>query len=183
MPPIRHFADKLFCCLHSLVHYRQFIKRRLTAVTIRDASDADLLAVHHWLSPKGDPAHAIQRAPFLDQWVADHRGRVVGFVQLVDQPPEHHPYTGLWLFSLQVKLRLRGAGIGEQLTKAVIARARQKGAPSLRLVVNEDNQPAVRLYRKLGFEEVRLPEISEQLDQESAQTGRRRIIMEKPLRP
>lgn len=183
MSSIRRLGGRIIRSIHRTGLYRRIAKHVIKNVIIREASDADLQAAHHWFNPHGDPSQAVRRQPYLDQWVALHRKRVVGFVQLVEQPPEHYPYTGFWLFSLMVKLTQRRAGIGEALSQAVIERARQKGASCLRLVVFEDNLPAVRLYRKLGFEQVRLPDLSDQLDQEAAQTLRRRIILEKQLNP
>ena len=181
MSSIRHLGGRIVRFIHRTGFYRRIAKHFIKDVLIRKASDADLQAVHHWLNPHGDHSQAVQHRPYLDQWVALQRKRVVGFVQLVEQPPEHYPYTGFWLFSLMVKLTRRRAGIGEALSQAVIDRASQKGAACLRLVVYEDNLPAVRLYHKLGFKQVRLPDLSDQLDQEAAQTLRRRIILEKQL--
>ena len=48
----------------------------------------------------------------------------------------------------------RGRGIGRQLVEAISEWARTAGARSLRLAVTDctEAQPAVRLYRGLGFE-------------------------------
>lgn len=46
----------------------------------------------------------------------------------------------------------RGEGIGARLLAALIDRAREDGYPALSLSAERDN-PAVSLYRKLGFED------------------------------
>jgi ribosomal protein S18 acetylase RimI-like enzyme len=47
----------------------------------------------------------------------------------------------------------RGRGIGTALLEALVERAQQEGAPALSLSVEEDN-PALRLYERLGFRRV-----------------------------
>ncbi|WP_447008562.1 GNAT family N-acetyltransferase [Saccharothrix isguenensis] len=57
---------------------------------------------------------------------------------------------------LAVSPSARGRGVGEALVRAVIARARELGAPLLVMSSSEDMTPAHRLYQRLGFK--RLPE-------------------------
>jgi GNAT superfamily N-acetyltransferase/DNA-binding MarR family transcriptional regulator len=45
----------------------------------------------------------------------------------------------------------RGRGIGTQLGEAAVAKAREKGATRLYLETNQALEPAIALYRKLGF--------------------------------
>jgi ribosomal protein S18 acetylase RimI-like enzyme len=47
----------------------------------------------------------------------------------------------------------RGRGVGTALLEALVERAQQEGAPALSLSVEEDN-PALRLYERLGFRRV-----------------------------
>ena len=114
-------------------------------VTYREASDADKLAVHRWLNPKGDPARVLHRNPNVTDWVADYHGQLAGFVQLVRHPPEHFPYTGNWLFALYVKSLWQRLGVGQALSQAVIERARAEGAQTLDLVVFNDNFRGIQL--------------------------------------
>jgi ribosomal protein S18 acetylase RimI-like enzyme len=48
----------------------------------------------------------------------------------------------------------RGRGFGEELLSALMERAREEGHHALSLAVERDN-PAVRLYDRFGFREVR----------------------------
>jgi ribosomal protein S18 acetylase RimI-like enzyme len=50
-----------------------------------------------------------------------------------------------------VEPRARGKGVGRALGQAVIDWAAAKGAPSVRLAVNEQDAAAPALYRSLGF--------------------------------
>ena len=55
--------------------------------------------------------------------------------------------------SIGVVPQARGAGIGSRLLAALIECARERAVPALSLSVEPDN-PAARLYRRLGFVEV-----------------------------
>ena len=167
--------------LQSIPLYRRIGQRIAPGMTLREATDADRLAVHRWFNPDGDPTHALHRNPHVTEWVAEHRSRLAGFVQLVRNPPEHFPYTGNWLFALHVRSICRGLGIGQALSEAVIERSRAEGAPTLDLLVYEDNLRAIDLYRKLGFEMYINPDFEAQLEHERASSGRRRVAMRKRL--
>jgi len=54
--------------------------------------------------------------------------------------------------------RYRGRGLGLSLTLAAIERARVLELSEVRLAVVADNEPAVRAYRRAGFEEIVDPE-------------------------
>lgn len=151
-------------------------------VTIREATNADKSAVRRWFNPADvNPEHELIRNPNVTDWVAHWRGRLAGFVQLVRHPPEHFPYVGYWLFSLSVKSPFQRGGIGEKLSRVVIDRACAEGAQTLDLLVFDDNDRAVQLYRKLGFEMAVIPELEPRLVSEADQAGRRRIVMRKRL--
>jgi ribosomal protein S18 acetylase RimI-like enzyme/DNA-binding MarR family transcriptional regulator len=66
--------------------------------------------------------------------------------------------SGRWeLTKLAVDARHRGRGIGELLTREAMARAKKKGAKTVFLETSRVLEPAVRLYKKLGFKEVEKP--------------------------
>ena len=54
--------------------------------------------------------------------------------------------------------RYRGRGLGHTLTRAAIERARVLEMSEIRLAVVADNEPALKAYRRAGFEEVVDPE-------------------------
>lgn len=65
---------------------------------------------------------------------------------------------GRWeLTKLAVDARHRGRGIGELLTREAVARAKKKGAKTVFLETSRVLEPAVRLYKKLGFKEIEKP--------------------------
>jgi len=137
--------------------------------------------VHQWFNPNGDPATALHRNPHVTDFVAHSYGHLAGFVQLVRYSPEQSPYTGYWLFSLAVKSQFKGTGIGEQLTRKVVAKASSEHQQTLDLLVYNTNIPAIRLYCKLGFTMHHIAALEPQLAAEGVEKGRRRVVMRKLL--
>jgi ribosomal protein S18 acetylase RimI-like enzyme len=178
---LRRIGGVVLLRLQSRNLYRRLGRRAALHVTLREASDADYLAVQRWLNPNGSSSHGVEHDPDVTNWVAVYRGHLVGFVQLVRHPQEQVSFVGHWLFSLTIKPLCRGLGIGEALTQVVVERARAEGAPALNLLVFEDNVPAIRLYEKLGFEMHTIPGLEPQLESERVATGRRRVVMRKHL--
>jgi ribosomal protein S18 acetylase RimI-like enzyme len=60
-----------------------------------------------------------------------------------------------WIAGVGIAVPHRGKGLGEQLMHAVIEQAQSRGILDLWLEVLVQNEPAIRLYEKLGFEHVR----------------------------
>jgi len=71
----------------------------------------------------------------LERWKSDHVGR----------------------FNISIKNGYRGLGLGRYLMEEVIKLAKNKLASRLKIIKLEvfcDNQPAIKLYKKLGFKQV-----------------------------
>ena len=64
-----------------------------------------------------------------------------------------------WIAGIGISISQRGRGIGEELMRGVIDVARERGLRELWLEVLVQNEPAIRLYEKLGFERVRELEV------------------------
>ena len=64
-----------------------------------------------------------------------------------------------WIGGVGVVAGRRGEGIGEQLMRAVQNEARARGLKRIWLEVLIQNEPAIRLYEKLGYEHVRNLEV------------------------
>jgi ribosomal protein S18 acetylase RimI-like enzyme len=78
-----------------------------------------------------------------------------GPVGLVAGAPEPQ---GLYLYSMWVSSSHRGRGVGEALVRELVAWAAAQGWKLVRLRVWDDNLPARRLYRRLGFVDAFDPE-------------------------
>jgi len=82
-------------------------------------------------------------------YLLDQEGREVGFFALrVGIGPEVRHLTYVF-----VEERMRG-GTGEDLARLAEEAARDLGALSITLKVELDNEPALNLYRKAGYEEL-----------------------------
>ena len=127
------------------------------------------------------PASERNANPNLTNYVARRGEEVLGLVRLMRHPETDFPHTGHWLYSLTVRTRYRGIGVGEALTRRVIDQSRPEGASELCLCVFENNSPAIALYRKLGFERVVLPALAAELAADVQEYGRRRVTLRKPL--
>ncbi|MEX0591988.1 MAG: N-acetylglutaminylglutamine synthetase [Nitriliruptoraceae bacterium] len=82
-------------------------------------------------------------------------GRIIGTVTGVDHREAFNdPEDGSSLWCLAVDPQASRPGIGSALVKALATRLRERGRAYLDLSVVHDNQPAIALYEKLGFERV-----------------------------
>lgn len=82
-------------------------------------------------------------------FVWEENGRVVGNVTLTS------PIAGAqrWHISnVAVSQAYRGRGIGRRLVEAAVNAARERGGEWALLQVRHDNEPALHIYRSLGFE-------------------------------
>ncbi len=83
--------------------------------------------------------------------VALYMERVVGVCALIKSESDDHDFE---LAKMGVDSDVRGLGIGWLLGRAVIEKARSLGATSIYLESNLVLEPAIALYRKLGFKKV-----------------------------
>jgi len=81
---------------------------------------------------------------------AQHNGRVVGHAMLVGDD-EHE----LAIFVLQA---YQNAGIGTELLRTTLGAAAEEGIKRVWLAVERWNDPAIALYRSVGFEAVNNPD-------------------------
>jgi ribosomal protein S18 acetylase RimI-like enzyme len=80
-------------------------------------------------------------------------GRPVGLAMLGVRGQEG------WVGGMGVVADRRRAGTGELLLRALLDRARARGLVRVTLEVLEQNEPARRLYRRLGFEQTRVLQV------------------------
>ena len=83
---------------------------------------------------------------------ADAGASVLGTCALVVEPD-----GACELVKMAVHPDARGRGVGRLLGEAAIAAARARGAPRVELLSNTRLEPAIALYRALGFVEVPMP--------------------------
>lgn len=79
--------------------------------------------------------------------VASAGGRIEGYALLL-----FRARSGVArLYSIAVDEQARGKGLAQALMRDMEAIARRRGCDRLRLEVRSDNDPAIRLYRRLGY--------------------------------
>lgn len=134
--------------------------RAIAAIAVESAEAHVALAPRFYRVP--DMADATRRAeaqladPQRTTLVAVADGFVVGFVQLTPLPP---PEAGSMVrerpaadVSIAVSATHHGRGIGRALMEAAEDRAARDGTELLTLNALTANEPAIGLYRSLGFD-------------------------------
>lgn len=84
--------------------------------------------------------------------VALEAGKPVGVCALVKTELEGYDYE---LSKMGVASNAHGKGIGYQLGQAIIGKAKALNAKNIYLESNSVLKPALHLYRKLGFKEIK----------------------------
>jgi ribosomal protein S18 acetylase RimI-like enzyme len=85
----------------------------------------------------------------VPQFVAIKDGEVIGWCDI--SPLRFPGMTHCGRLGMGVRNGFRGLGIGEKLIRQTIAKAKEKGLERIELEVFASNQPAIRLYEKVGF--------------------------------
>ncbi|MFF5341384.1 GNAT family N-acetyltransferase [Streptomyces althioticus] len=83
--------------------------------------------------------------------VAEHDGRVVGYVRLLPSTPLETNAHVLQICGLAVAEEARGKGAGRALVRAAVEEARRRGARRITLRVLGPNTVARTLYASEGF--------------------------------
>jgi ribosomal protein S18 acetylase RimI-like enzyme len=133
---------------------------RIRTARADDAAGLAELDAAAWSAESGFPS-ITQRIPGpffasdnppVDHLVCEIDGTVVGYLRLrpATSLPENAHVIGI--FGLAVAPAARRLGAASALLAAAEQRARASGARKLSLRVLGTNQPAIRLYARLGFE-------------------------------
>ena len=166
--------------LQGLALYRRLAGSLRPRIEIREADQEDMQQVHAWLAP-GSGRRRTPQNPNATDFVAKRRNRVVGYVQLVRFAEGTEHYPGYWGYSIAVRPRYRGLGIGVLLTQAITERARAEGATELLVFVREDNPQSLGLCYKLGFEPKMNPALAEQMERKQRAQGYREVALSRSL--
>lgn len=113
-----------------------------------------------------EPVVALERALFDDAWtpemfwdelaqgpsrtyvVAEEDGAIVGYAGLAAMPDEAYVQT------IAVAPSHQRRGLGAELLTLLMDDAKRRGLPRTGLEVRIDNEPAIRLYERFGFEAI-----------------------------
>ena len=91
---------------------------------------------------------ADQIAPFASGYVYEQDGRLLGNVTITREDAAGRRW---FVSNVAVHPAWQGRGLGRRLMEAVLASIRRQGGRMVLLQVRADNEPAQRLYRRLGF--------------------------------
>jgi GNAT-family acetyltransferase (TIGR03103 family) len=129
--------------------------------TMSDAGDAEevnrIYAARHMVPADPDLMWSNQRTRTFTYLIAkdEHTGAVIGTVTGVDHVLAFDdPDRGSSLWCLAVDPQTPVPGVGEALVRVLAERYIGRGRDHLDLSVMHDNDPAIRLYKKLGFRRV-----------------------------
>ena len=96
---------------------------------------------------------AIDADPNNELIVAHANGEIVGTLQLMFLPHlSHQGGMRAQISSVRVAEKYRGQGIGTDMMKWTLERARERGCHLMQLTSNRSRTDAHRFYEKLGFE-------------------------------
>ncbi len=107
--------------------------------------------------------HYAAHYPRAEQYIVQHDDVAVGRL-LIDRASD-----GIRIVDVSLLRTYRGRGLGTGLVRALQGEAAARGVP-LRLSVRRDN-PAARLYARLGFLELAADEVYRELEWSAEATG------------
>jgi ribosomal protein S18 acetylase RimI-like enzyme len=96
---------------------------------------------------------AITSDPNNELIVACHKNEIVGVQQITFTPYLTH--QGSWRATIEGVRTLsteRGKGIGSELIRYAIQRAKERGCHLIQLTTDKQREDALRFYERLGFE-------------------------------
>lgn len=97
--------------------------------------------------------HLIQKDPGNDLYVAELSGQLVGTFQLTWIPYLSRAGTlRLLIEAVRVATGLRGQGIGGEMMRFAIEKAKEKNCNLVQLTTDRTREEAHRFYERLGFE-------------------------------
>ncbi len=141
---------------HSQRRPKGFVVRLLSSP--EDAEAINRLYISRRMVPPGaDFIWENRTSKVLHYWVAEDEqdGSILGAVNGVDHVAAFDdPEGGCSLWALAVDGQAPYPGIGEALVRQVLEHFQTKGRAFLDLSVMHDNESAIRLYEKLGFERI-----------------------------
>lgn len=139
-------------------------------IVVRPATPADIPLLERWdedpdvIASGADDewnwdTEIPRQVPWREMLIAEHAGRPIGFVQLIDARDEETHYwgdeveAGAWAIDIWIGTAAdRGQGHGSEIMRQAIARCfDHHDAPAVLIDPLETNTRAHRFYERLGF--------------------------------
>ena len=86
--------------------------------------------------------------------VAEHEERILGFALATTVKKHNSPWKYGYLVWLGVRRELQKLHVGERLFKELKRRFKEQGVRMIIIDPSADNQPALRFFRKQGFDNI-----------------------------
>lgn len=100
---------------------------------------------------QNDVAECVSGSPYLEGYVFEENGQLQGYAMVAKSFSTEFGKRCIWIEDLYVKPDFRGLGLGGAFLRHI-----QTVYPGalFRLEAEQENESAVRLYEKMGFEEL-----------------------------
>ena len=98
---------------------------------------------------QADIENCVNDNPYLEGYIIEDAGQIQGYGMVAKSFSTEFGKPCIWIEDLYIKDAFRGQGIGKVFLDHI---AQQYPKCLLRLEVEEDNERALKLYRKCGFE-------------------------------
>ncbi len=99
---------------------------------------------------------------FGDGYIIEHEGKVAGYLLVSFAYSNEAGGMVLWLEEIYVKPEFQGLGLGQELLNFIDEKYKDK-VVRIRLEVEESNDQAIQLYKKLGFENLNYSQMYKQI--------------------
>jgi RimJ/RimL family protein N-acetyltransferase len=133
-------------------------------VTVRFLTDKDKVELFHMFSSMSEKALAWSMAPYtmevIERWisniqnlislVAEYGNKIVGYASIFRFPHPRRKGVGDQLIYLHQDFH--SVGLGTALMEKLLQLAKKEGMHKIELTVVVDNEVAIHLYNKLGFQ-------------------------------
>ncbi len=98
---------------------------------------------------RSDIENCVGNSPYLEGYIFTEDNEILGYAMLAKSFSTEFGKTCIWIEDLYIKSKYRGSGIGTRF----FAYVDQKYPDSIiRLEVEEENQNAISVYKKCGYE-------------------------------
>lgn len=98
-----------------------------------------------------DIENCVNESPYLEGYIFEDAREIQGYAMVAKSYSTEFGKPCMWIEDLYVKDEYRGMGIGSEFLEYI---AKKYSDAVLRLEVEEENERAVRVYEKCGFEEL-----------------------------
>lgn len=98
---------------------------------------------------ENDIKNCVNDCPFLEGYIFEENEKIAGYAMLAKSFSTEFGKPCIWLEDLYIKNEFRGKGIGTMFLKFL---EENYSDTVIRLEVEEENENAVHVYRKAGFD-------------------------------